>query len=189
VIGRARALRTKIATSHLAVEAIAGELLAPFRPRPGFTPMPRHAALRRMAARWRRLPAFGRLRLVISADPGHLQILELRVTPSRIEADGWDEDELALAIKLTTIAIRPPQFEEKHLLIAGIGLQALTRRYQRGADRADAAVLRDLLPIATGYRAIARAKGEFEVPASGGRWIGAVGPTDAVALVRTFVED
>jgi hypothetical protein len=46
----------------------------------------------------------------------------------------------------------------------------------------------DLLPIASAYRAIARAKGEFAVPAGGGRWIGAVGPADAMALVRTFVE-
>lgn len=188
-VGLARALHRKIADVHPAAEAAADRLLSPFRPRPCFTPMPRHAELRRLAQQWRRLPSFGRLRLVISSDPGHLQILELRVTPSRIEADGWAEDEPALAIKLTTIAIKPPEFEEKHLLIAGIGLHALARRYQRGADRADAAVLADLLPIATGYRATARAKGEFTIPAGGGRWIGAVGPFDAAALVRTYIED
>jgi hypothetical protein len=188
-IGLARALPRKITSAHPAVEAAADNLLAPFRPRPGFTPMPRHAALRRLAARWRALPALGRLRCVIANDPGHLQIVELRVTPSRVVAAAWSEDEPALAIKLTTIAIKPPQFEEKHLLIAGVGLHALARRFQRGAPRTDAGVLADLLPVATAYRAIARAKGEFAVPAGGGRWIGAVGPADAVALVRTYVEE
>jgi hypothetical protein len=74
-------------------------------------------------------------------------------------------------------------------LIAGVGLHALARRYQRGADRTDTAVLGDLLPIATDYRAVARAKGEFSIPAGGGSWIGACGPFDAVAIVRTFVEE
>src|SRR5712691_10811852 len=132
-IGLARALLRKITSAHPAVEAAADDLLAPFRPRPGWTPMPRHAALRSLAARWRALPAFGRLRLVTSFDSGKLQIVELCVVPCRIEAPTWDDDEPALAIKLTTVAIKPPEFEEKHLLIAGVGLHALARRFERGA--------------------------------------------------------
>jgi len=62
-VGLARALRRRIDRAQPAREAAEERLLAPFRPRPGFQPMPRHALLKRLAAAWRGLPTPGRLML------------------------------------------------------------------------------------------------------------------------------
>jgi hypothetical protein len=110
-------------------------LQAPPRLRPG----PRKAHLERLARRWRALPSLGRLRLATRFEDGRLHIAELRLVPSKIEAAGWDGGEPALAIALQSIKIEPPAYAEKGVLICGIGLHAIARRYERGADRADTA--------------------------------------------------
>jgi hypothetical protein len=187
-IGRARALRKRIAAAHPNTEATTEALIFPLRPRPDFAPQYGPRMLHLAASRWRALPDLGRLRLVARLEAGKLDLAELRLVPSRIDAARWSEDEPALGVMLRTVAVAPPTFEEKALLIVGVGLHALARRYERGADRADRAVLADLLPIAVGYPALIRARGEFAVPVrGGGRWIGAVSAGDAVALVRTFL--
>lgn len=188
-IGRARALRTKVAATTATATAIAEGLVAPLRPRPGFLPMPKHALLREFPAVWKRgMPAFGRLRLVAGFEGGKLQVVELRTEPMAITAAGWSEDEPAIAVILKTLVIRPPEFEEKAIILAVAGLHALARRYQRSRERADDAVLRDLLPLARGAVNLARAGGgEFAIPIpAGGRWIGSA--TEGVVNVRTFIE-
>jgi hypothetical protein len=190
-IGLARQLRRRIVKAHPEAAMAAEQLTLPLRPREDFAPIYGRSVLRVAAARWRALPAFGRLHQVTQLAAGKLELIDLRVEPSRIEAERWDADEPALALSLRTIVIEPPAYDEKDRLIVGIGLHALARRYERGSQRTDAAVLRDLVPLALAYPEIARARGEFAIPLSGGgRWIGTVGsPTDAVAVVRTFVRD
>jgi hypothetical protein len=63
-IGRARALRNKIAAAATTANDLAEAMLRPLRPRDRFTPMPRHDLLKALPVAWRKLPAFGRLRLV-----------------------------------------------------------------------------------------------------------------------------
>jgi hypothetical protein len=119
-----------------------------------------------------------------------LTMLDVRVEPSRMSWPGWAEGELALALVLRTIMLRPPAFFEVTVPLAQVGLHAIARRFQRGVDRTAAAVLRDLVPLAQAWPATIDGGREFEIPvAIGGRWMGAVMESaDApVLLVRTFV--
>jgi hypothetical protein len=50
------------------------------------------------------------------------------------------------------------------------------RRYDRGDDRTDTAVLRDLLPIVTVWPSVVRQPGSFAIPAGSGIWRGEVAP-------------
>jgi hypothetical protein len=88
------------------------------------------------------------------------------------------------------VTLQPPRFEERHLVLATVGLHALARRYERGEDLSDFSVLRDLAGFRRRWRRIVEAEtDEFEVPTStGGRWIGAtmVYEGDQVLAVRTF---
>ncbi len=188
-IGQARQLRNRLAVAYSDHEAAAERLIAPFRARPGFAPMPPHAWLRALAQDWRALPGFGRLRLFAEFDrEAGLRIAELRVVPSRIKLAGWTEDEPAVAVELRSVVIRPPDFKDAKLTMATAGLHGLARRYQRDASRDDASVLRDLFALTRGVPRASLAGGEFAIPAAGGgRWIGSASDGGAV-LVRTFVD-
>jgi hypothetical protein len=166
------------------------QLIAPFRPRNYPRDPPRDTALKRLGARLRSVPAFCRLRAAVDLSAGRLQVVELWVIPAKLEHESWDADEAALALAVRSLTIAPRDFAEKNTRIAGIGLHALARRYERVPDRSDRAVLADFLALAEGYPALIAAGGEFsiEVP-SGGRWIGAIAPGTAVAVVRTFIGD
>jgi hypothetical protein len=132
-IGLARRLRTRVAKAHGLWELRADKLLMPFRPRPGFMPMPRRAHLARLAKQWRALPRFGRLRCLVNVKDGALQIAESRLAPSRLKLPWWDEDdEPALSLMLRTVAIVPPRFAEAEMTMVVVGLHALGRRYERG---------------------------------------------------------
>ena len=62
-----------------------------------------------------------------------------------------------------------------------MSLHALARRFQRGFDTSDAAILSELKQIALRHEEIIEALGEFSLPADGGSWVGEV--------ARTQVED
>ena len=188
-IGRARLLRDKIAAAHAGHEAAAEALISPFRPRPGWRPMPRRAMLDRLGRRWQRLPGLGRLRCVAKFAAGKLQIAEIRLAPSQIAMAAWgSEGELAVAILCRLIVVKPPSFSEVIVPFVHVGLHALARRLERSGDREDAAVLQDLGPLARSWRDTIGGD-EFEIPAGSGKWIGAVmmaGETP-VMVVRTYV--
>jgi hypothetical protein len=99
-------------------------------------------------------------------------LCEVRVVPSRMRMEGWDKSELALAVRLTEI-----EFAHGHLSISWrpLGdacLHAIARRYQRGEDRSDAAVLADLWALAEAFPQQAANSGDFKVPAGKGFWVG-----------------
>jgi hypothetical protein len=155
--------------------------------------MPSHDHLARLARRWRALPPYGRLRSIVRPEPGKLQIAEMRAFPYRLTLPGWDqgEDELAVAVVLRIVVIRPPTtFIDNETIVAVAGLHALARRFERGAPRTDAAVMRDLTTCGAAWRDTVTAGGEFALPASAGRWRGAVMATEAGApllAVRTYL--
>jgi hypothetical protein len=188
-IGRARQLRNRIADSHAEATAATEQLILPLRPRPDFAPLYGRSVLRVAAARWRALPAFGRLFLLSELDNGKLTLAEVRAGASRMSLSGWDAKELALSISLRTIDIAPASFGERAAMLAVLGLHALARRYQRGYENTDDSVLRDLAPIGREFVAAAATFGEFKIPAGGGRWIGAVANSNGspVLAVRTFI--
>ncbi len=185
-LGRARALRTRCARAWARVEPEQARLLAPMRPRPGFSPMPSHAYLRGVARAWRRLPPLGRLRLSCTAEGGALRIVELPVVPMRIAAPGWDEDEPAIGVGLVTVEVRPPRLTELGVVLAAVGLHALARRYERG-PRDDAAVLADLVALARDV--VSGENLDLTVPtAGGGRWV-CRRRADNSLIVRSFLAE
>jgi hypothetical protein len=200
-IGRARLYRSKIATANAVAEPEVERLLAPFRPRPGFVPWPRHTMLRSLARRWGALPRGNRFPSAAKrcCDVGKIELADLWLKPSRLLQPGWSDNELAITLSLRIVSIEPPSFSDESLIVAQIGLHALARRYERGADRTEAAVLNDLLGLAPGYVATFGDPDEIEdgddfaipAPAGGGFWIGAASQTGTAPklLVRTFIQD
>jgi hypothetical protein len=188
-VGLARQFRSRLAEAHAFYEPAADRLMVPFRPRPGFTPMPRRPMLRALAENWRALPSSGRLRLVIRDEPGDLEIAERRVRPSVVSAPAWAADEPAVAVALRSIIVRPPFFTDDSVTMGVVGLHALARRYERGPIRDDIGVLSDLYFLARGAPAAVASGGEFMIEAlDGGRWIGAVAGADCTVIARTFLD-
>lgn len=104
---------------------------------------------------------------------------------------GWTDDELAVAIILCVVTMRTPGFFiDSGQVLAAVALHGLSRRYERGDDRGDKAVLRDLTVFDRAWPQATRSGGEFEIPApnGGGKWRGAVMTFDGrPALAITFV--
>jgi hypothetical protein len=188
-IGLARSLRNRVVAARGA--GAADRLLAPFRPRPRFTPVPTKRRLYALCEAWRDLPELGRLSAIATLDrAGCCRVAELRLTPARLSFPGWDGDEPALALRSVAAALAPPAFALSETLVAGVGLHALARRFERGEGRDEASVLRDLAPLATAHRVVCEVGGEFRVAApGGGRWVGTVTSVggERVLVVRTFV--
>lgn len=192
-IGHARELRRKVEREHKRFREEAAALLEPFRPRPGFTPMPSRLHLRRLAHQWRRLPANFRLGCRTDVDRnGRLQIAETRLQASKLRLPFWSDDEPGLSIVLLTVAIVPPLYAEADATMVAIGLHALARRFERG-EPAEAAVLRDLFPLVQAYpRAVEALAADFPVEVTGGHWrctIMTEGEGARVLAVRTFIGD
>jgi hypothetical protein len=66
---------------------------------------------------------------------------------------GWGEgqDELAVGLELLTLILARGRFASETKILADVGLHALARRFERGDDRSDDAVLANLKPLAGGH--------------------------------------
>jgi len=192
-IGKARTLRALLSSADSTYDKLFEVIFARFRPRPGFIPMPRHAFLARVPGVYRdTMPRTGRLRLTATWTNKELRITELRARGNTITALDWDDFELAVEIAIHAIVIAPTAkppgsgFREVHQTVAGLGLHALARRYQRGADQNDTAVVRDLAALGTACAPALAKGGEFRIPvADGGVWVGS--KVESYLLVRTYI--
>jgi hypothetical protein len=189
-VGKARVLRDSLIEPANKASAKIEILISPLRPRPRFLPMPKHRYLRHVADCWKKLPAFGRLGSVSEFADGRLRLAEIRAVPARMQLEGWESDELAIAVVMRFVRCAPPAYEAQHILVGDIGLHALARRVERGFDRTDRAVLADLTPLAHAYRAICRAGGDFKIRVEGGTWKGTVSLVKGkpCLTVRTFTD-
>jgi hypothetical protein len=135
------------------------------------------------------------LRLQIADKSGRLEISEVRCAPTSLLQLDWTEPEAAVAIVLFLIRIEPRAVTDKVRVLAVVGYHALARRYERGADRGDVAILRDLVPLVTAWPRVVRQPVDFAVPAGSGIWRGETvplvlaGEAMSVASVRTFVDN
>jgi hypothetical protein len=188
-VGRARVLRNRIIEPHKLFDEVAEKLIAPLRPRARFTPVPRHKVLQHIVTCWREYLNFGRLNLIAEFTGGKLDIVDLRVAPDEVTGAEWQggDPEPALSVLLYALNIAPAVFKETEAVLAVVGLHALARRYERGTDRSDTAVLADLIPLARQAPELMKRDGKFEVvlPDGSGRWLGLV--TDGKPFVRTFI--
>jgi hypothetical protein len=193
-VGRARLLRDRIAEPAIDWAVGSVDLLAPFAGA-NSSPMSRRTLLSRLPASWRALPDVGRLGLGIHRG-APLTIFEARCIPYAVGRDGWSGDELSVAVVVRRVEVRlrpQPEVSDVAPIVAVVGLHGLARRYERGSDATDGAVLRDLAALTdrrrwrTGMR---DSRSEFDVPvADGGCWRGAATMLDdkPVLAVRTFV--
>lgn len=190
-IGLARVLRAKIAVDYGRAELLIRELLRPLQPRRRFTPVPTHALMREVKARWIDVPPLSRLSVLADFTDGKLRLGETRLAPAMMKFAAWGatEPEPAIAVLAIAVICQPPKkFATERVLLADVGLHALARRFERG-NCDDDAVLCDLAELAHGYRSAVAGGGDFAIEAGGGRWIGAVTTVKGapVLAVRTFV--
>ncbi|MGH2506088.1 MAG: hypothetical protein ACRDHZ_01495 [Ktedonobacteraceae bacterium] len=170
-------------------------LLAPLGG-PNNTSTSRRTLLDLLPERWRALASFGRLGLVISPGNPTTTIRETRAFPHRVQCPGWSDDEHSVGVLIRTVRVQlspKPAVADTSVVTATVGLHALARRYARGCDGRDEAVLRDLLTLTnpskwtTGVR---DSNSEFDVVVPGGRWRGGAMRLDCanpVLAVRTFI--
>jgi hypothetical protein len=170
--GLARRLRSRI-WSRISEDAkqaheLADELLLPFRPRPGFVPMPRKTRVAALAECWKAMPSYGRLRLVCNHTGNKFSLAEFRYEPAVIFSAGWAEDEPAIGVSIRMLTIEPPRFAEHCLALTAVGLHAVACRYQRGPNKDDKQVLSDMLTLAIQVPQIVQRDesdgGEFVLP-------------------------
>jgi hypothetical protein len=195
-VGRARALREKIAKAQGPYGKAVEQLIRPLRPRPAWPPPTHPRYLRRLAvavdaaARGSICSLFseiqtGKQKLSIS-------ISDLVVTAETLLLPGWCSPEPALRVVLhiTECQRRPFSYAYSAVPLGVLGLHALSRRFERGRPNGDADVLSDLRPLLGAFRrAIRTTAAEFRIatPASGGAWLGQLTEDGASIAVRTFV--
>jgi hypothetical protein len=169
----------------------AHRLLQPFCPTDLGPPRRAAKHVIRLAASWRQLPRYGRLRQLVEQMDDRLEIWETRIAASRISLPGWQAmaNELSLALILKSVVISHQGFEENEIMLAAIGLHSLARRFGRAGRGDDCDILSDLNLLALHYPVSARNGGEFRVPAAEGTWTGAVmalADGQPIMAVRTF---
>ena len=191
-IGRGRVLLNRIGKAHARWTKAAEALTEPLLPRDDFQPQFTQQSLRLLRARWQRLPEWGRLKMSTKIRDTSAQIVETRLIPFRMMMADWAEPELSVAVALFVVDMRlPATLTVSQQILAAVSLHALARRFERGEDRADRAVLRSLYPITSAWPEIVRAGGDFEIAAlGGGRWIGTTMHMAGkpILAIRTFVD-
>jgi len=200
--GQARVLRDAIAAEDQA----AGELIRALgarvkaRLRRG-NAIPRVDTIVGVADEWQRnLPQRGRLLLEVDLNKRRkaLTIRELRLTGSVFQPLAWASAERGLILNLTVLQAQPFLCQLQMYTLAHVGLHALARRLQRGADVSEDAIKRDLRLLGQAHRDLAdRPDGSaFAVAVPGGAWRGDVQLVhdphvgyDRALAVRTFMVD
>jgi hypothetical protein len=138
------------------------------------------------------LPSAGRLALTIERDKTGLRIEELRVAAGKIRFVAWEDGGSEVDVGIVRIELQAVSWKPAFVvgdLIASLSLHALGRRYQRGFDTSDAAILAEMRTIALCQPDIVEANGAFSIPGNGGSWVGEVGQRDAMPMlaIRSFV--
>jgi hypothetical protein len=192
-VGRARALWRWLEREYTVVRPAQDQLIAAVERlvprRRGFRRLPIAETLRTVASRWRALPAETRLGpLKLSQTGKKLSLAEVRVVPSRMKMESWSESELVLGLSLIQIDYGD-QIIVSRKPLGDASLHAVARRYQRGTDRSDKAVLRDLLELACAFPERAIAGGDFRIATRDGYWLGELVSYDGQPFLtaRTFV--
>src|SRR4051794_29488232 len=132
-IGLARQLLRTLTTLQSDSDDRTNTLLAPLRPRQGFTPIPSQQYLRRIELGWKTLPQVARLSTIAKLENGRLQCAELRCLPSEIKLHDWTEPAVSVVLNLLTMRPVMREFSEVRIILAMVGLHALARRFQRHA--------------------------------------------------------
>jgi hypothetical protein len=94
-------------------------------------------------------------------------------------------DELAVSVTSVTLGLQGDVLISDRRLLADVGLHALARRYERGTDRHDTAVLSDLALLAHAHESAVALGSAFTIAGWRGEVCLVAGAP--VLCVRTFV--
>jgi hypothetical protein len=196
-LGMARDLRNAVAaidgTAYRAAWRIATDLRDRLSRRRRLRP--EHPA--EAARQWRaQMPATGRLWLDIRTTSDSIAVDEIRLIGDRFRQPGWrtPEDSLLLGLVRLRATSRPCAGEMCLMPLGLVSLHALGRRYQRGFDNSTAAVMSDILAIATQSTGLDAAGQEVRIGVPDGAWCGQMvmaghgenGRPFLISAIRTF---
>jgi hypothetical protein len=195
-LGRARAFRARIgaddAAVGMAINRITAPLLARRRRKATFRPETLIDAERQFQFQ---VPAGARLTLKVERDRHGLRIEEFRVAAGEFRFCSWEDDAADADPGVVRVVLEATGWGAVGAtanIVASVSLHALARRYQRGFDTSDAAILAELRELAMRHAAIVEAQGDFSMAFDGGSWVGEVARTEVaqvscpVLAVRTF---
>lgn len=198
---QARALRDRLRVASTECGRLIDEIAAPLVARSRRSPIPRVEQLVDVARMWRtKQPEFGRLDLTIEWNRRErsLCIRELRACPSDFRAVGWTTDEAGISVIGLALDVAPHRFSFVMPSLVSVSLHALGRRYQRGLDVSDEAVLGDMHVLAQSHMRLAAGEaGELvDIDMEDGRWCGHLadatnpngGGIDRIFCARTYKE-
>ena len=201
-VGKARAFRSRIADADAVAIQIIQQTTQQLIERQRRHPVPRTDTLASIARAWRvQVPAFGRASQEITLERKSLSIVEVRTCPQHYRAATWKDDALEPGLIVVRVSLAIAPHEKLSLAmhtLAAISLHGLGRRYQRGADTSDAAIIADIRALAAAHERLVKLPEDtrFDVALPGGRWLGTVldvraaasGGVDRILSGRTFVE-
>lgn len=194
-IGRARAFRARVGAEDAAVGQTILKIMRPLERRRKRSATFRPEQLIDAERQFRQLPSAGRLALKIERDKRSLRIEEFRVAAGQFRFCSWtdgatDADIGVVKVNLSAVPWGPVGATGN--IVASVSLHALARRFQRGFNTSDEAILSELRELAVRHVAIAAALADFSVACDGGSWVGEVAKIDVaevscpVLAIRTF---
>jgi hypothetical protein len=190
-LGKARMFRDRVGAEDDAIGRAVMRIMAPLGRRRARSKTFRPADLIDAERQFQQLPSAGRLALQVDRDKHGLRIEELRVAAGRVRFCSWAGDAADQDIGIMRISLEAvlwgPAFVSGDL-IASLSLHALGRRYQRGFNTSDAAILSELRAMALCHADIIQTLGDFAIAGDGGMWVGEVGLRDSmpVMAIRSF---
>jgi hypothetical protein len=190
-VGRARAFRARVGAEDDGVGRAVMRIMAPLARRRLKSRIFRPGDLIDAERQFRNLPSTGRLALQVGRDKHGLKIQELRCASGKIRFAEWANDASDPDIGIMRIALEATSWGPAFVagdLIASLSLHALGRRFQRGFDTSDAAILSELRAMALCHADIVETPGDFAIGGSGGNWVGTLGQRDGmrVLAIRSF---
>jgi hypothetical protein len=202
-VGRARALRQRIEAEDDEYAATIGKLIAPIAARRRKFPVRnlRPGMLPAFVQGWRYMDARDyRTDLAARLERTRASITERRVVAGAARSGAWGEDdfEIGVGIDEVTVTVDGNRLDLSSRTLVLFSLHALARRYQRGRDNDDAAILHDLDLAARADPDGLDAGGGFKIAtdAEGGGWRGRLvwlhdqnsADPRLTVLVRTWIE-
>lgn len=192
-LGLARAFRARIGAEDAEVGRTIQGIVKPLQARRTRSATFRPEALVDAERQYRMLPSTGRLALRIERDKRGLLIEEFRCAAGQFKFCWWDSDATDPDIGVVKVHLRAHAWGVVGVtanIVVSVSLHALARRYQRGFNTTDEAILSDLRDLALRHDSIVEAFGEFSVACDGGHWVGEVAETadgsTPVLAIRTF---
>jgi hypothetical protein len=192
-LGRARALRQRVAVADAGISDAITIALEPLRRRLAWHPVQRADKLVDAARSWRLgVPDLGRVMLLHDLDDRRSPVFrEMRVTASGYRNTGWEGDDYERGVSVTVISasVRDRRIIVQTADAVFVPLHAIARRFQRAHATTDADVLDDITTLAV-HRARILDADNFTIELRGGSWRGRsvmVGRR-RLPIVRTFID-